>query len=490
MNAKYFIIILSALLLNKMVAQETSIVHVSNHNLNHFGWEIAADNGFCAIADPRDSVNAYANGSVKLYAKVGNVWSFHSSMQNQNLQAYDYFGREMEMHGNFLAVSSLSNPDYGFMSGAVHIYYFEDNVWKYIQTLTQDIAQEKTLFGESIFMDDNTLYIGAPGTDNEGAVFVYSLVDNKFQLSQKISNPYPLKMQFGKSIAAVGNYLFIGAPSGNMANYEGTVFIYHKSGNQWVQNSSQFEIIPDETDYGSLFGFSVCAEDSALVVGAPHANIASGDGEVYVFGGKVYYYKLVSEQWVKQKVFSNPEPDSHDLFGSIVKLKNNAVYVSSPKDDIEVQDEGSLFQFKFVDGVWENLRLRNSNFSVNSYFSKAFEISSNSLLVGNGGVKTEKNIGVVHCFDLQNISALKNDISIEPRSITIYPNPANDKIFINMDRIKAYNIKIAGLNGQIYIDENGIGTKTLKTNKLSDGTYMLIITDGKETYSNELIIKH
>ena len=79
-----------------------------------------------------------------------------------------------------------------------------------------------------------------------------------------------------------------------------------------------------------------------------------------------------------------------------------------------------------------------------------------------------------------NISQIHQD------SIQIYPNPAADQFFINLDRSNFYNVEIIDILGRSLIRKEHVNNLTaINTTKLSEGTYFVHI----QTYIDSQIYK-
>jgi hypothetical protein len=74
------------------------------------------------------------------------------------------------------------------------------------------------------------------------------------------------------------------------------------------------------------------------------------------------------------------------------------------------------------------------------------------------------------------------------QTITIYPNPANDMVFINDFEGEAITYRIYNPSGQIVL-EGTTTNKSFPTNVLPTGFYTLIISDNKGvSHMKKLII--
>ena len=81
-----------------------------------------------------------------------------------------------------------------------------------------------------------------------------------------------------------------------------------------------------------------------------------------------------------------------------------------------------------------------------------------------------------------------HDISRSNRSIQIYPNPANDKIFIELPDFKNTSIAINRIDGQLMQKISLQAEKTkIDISNLSKGIYFIQVTNGRETVVRKLI---
>lgn len=78
-----------------------------------------------------------------------------------------------------------------------------------------------------------------------------------------------------------------------------------------------------------------------------------------------------------------------------------------------------------------------------------------------------------------------------PTSLSVYPNPANDLLHIQLPSYTQANIQLMDALGQIVISTNAFGVNaTLSTGDLPSGLYMLSINDGHSISSQQVVIQH
>lgn len=483
---KYILILIILTCLQGFFAQTTVISHVSNDYQNHFGWSISGTGNYVSISDPRDSINFYANGSVNIYKKNGSQWDFNQTLKSPNGKAYDYFGHRVCMNNDILAITAAGDNLKGFMAGAVHIYKLKNENWQHVQSIYQNSPAKLGQFGESLCINGQYLYVGAPGIDSTGAVFVYTMSEDTFSFVRKIKNPYPVNnMQFGKSVAAIHNKLFVGAPSPNKLQASGIVFIFTKTDVSWQHQ--HYDSIGVKSEPGSMFGYSISAENDKLLIGAPHANFF-GALETYYFAGKAYYFKNIAGKYILQQEFANPEPASHDLFGSSVMIRDSIIFIASPKDNVSAVDQGTIFIYNRENDLWKHKSINSPDKSSN-YFSSSFYVFNKQLFIGSGGNKTEKNKGKVLAYNVSQLLSI-NENDIENESIKLFPNPA-DKIFnINMKNKFRYSVTICSAEGKTIRKLEKSGNASFDVSDLANGHYIVYVKLKNQVITEQLIVLH
>ncbi len=182
-------------------------------------------------------------------------------------------------------------------AGKAYLYAPVNNVWQHVSTLTPHAGLDATLisgaaFGRSIAMSSDRLAIGAPMqrvslAQTAGAVYVYEREGNgPWTLGTPggiLPEPGQVGALFGQSVEVNFNELFIGAPLGDSTAAEtpahgavtdcGFVDYYRRENGAWVKQARIFA--PDPTP-GARFGESV-ADGFVTTIAAP------GVRRVYTF---------------------------------------------------------------------------------------------------------------------------------------------------------------------------------------------------------------
>lgn len=215
-----------------------------------FGVDVAlsGDGSLLAVgAAPRNWINAISNGSVHVYARVGDAWSPEALLQASNEGPSDHFGASVALSGdgNMLAVGSPGEGSGaigigGDMSdnsvpgaGAVYIYTRADGVWSEEAYIKASNPGENDAFGSQIDMSSGAsllvvaarwersaaLGIGGDQSDDSlrdsGAVYVFVRSDGVWgQLAYVKAPDAGPDDNFGAGLAlsSSGDMLAVGAP--------------------------------------------------------------------------------------------------------------------------------------------------------------------------------------------------------------------------------------------------------------------------------------
>jgi hypothetical protein len=140
---------------------------------------------------------------------------------------------------------------------------------------------------------------------------------------------------FGSAVAAVGDWLVIGAPSDS---FGGLVRVYRWRDWQWEPEAT---LIGSDTEIGDSFGAAVAIDAvGRIVIGAPgHINASGGDGAAYVFAWD-------GSAWHETERLARETPGI-GRFGSAVALDGPTLVIGEPRDDL---DAGAIHIFNDVTG--------------------------------------------------------------------------------------------------------------------------------------------
>lgn len=196
------------------------------------------------------------------------------------------FGGSVAISGDSIVVGAPGTWDRSYGAASVFRYSDNTNSWHKHSTLTGSNG-----FGHSVAMTDTDLFIGDYKYSSNSGKSVFAYPDHKvngYSNPQIITTPpdsIASDISFGMSMAANSRYLFVGSGYGGSVNL-GSVSAFEKTPNGWtfVEAWRPDSLVPF---YGyAMFGFSLAATESDLIVGAPYE---SGNGDA---SGSAYLYAL------------------------------------------------------------------------------------------------------------------------------------------------------------------------------------------------------
>ena len=174
----------------------------------------------------------------------------------------------------------------------------------------------------------------------------------------------------------------------------------------------------------------------------------------------------------------------------------------NPKEDlwqVQLRDSTTAY-WKYVDQTYQSdYNWRRRIFALKEYMSSKSNIQlkfvaqdpSESGLYNNGQSTVEAAVDDFFIYDIESPAA----VAIQaPLKAEIYPNPANEKLEINIPQVNtAGNIGIYDLSGKQLGSVALSSTAThyeLDTRMLTPGHYFIVIQTGKTIQSQQVVIKH
>ncbi len=354
-------------------------------SLDYFGFKVALSGDTLAVSahredsaatgfdgDPTDD-SAEDSGAVYVFRRNGTSWAQEAYLKASNTDADDRFGYSVALFGDTLAVGA----------------YHEDSA-------ATGINEEQ---------DDNT------ATDS-GAVYVFRHNGTNWvqEAYLKASNT-DAGDNFGFSLALSGDTLAVGAyhedsaatginddQADNAASDSGAVYVFQRSGTNWVQEAY---LKPSNTDAGDSFGSRVALSGDSLAVSASSEDSsATGvdgnqDDNSASDSGAVYLFRRSGTSWAQEAYLKASNTDAEDYFGSHMFLSGDSLAVSAggedsaatgvdgDQNDNSASDSGAVYVFRRSDTSWAQMAyLKASNTDAYDTFGSSVALAGDSLAVG------------------------------------------------------------------------------------------------------------
>lgn len=217
--------------LESCIAHQCIIPELSHEGANRLGYALAADGDWIAatLASATDRATITSD-SVGLYQRdpATGAWRLAQTLMAPPSQTPGLFGASLAMRGDMLVVGEPQRVDAQALKGGAHVFKRdEQGQWLFMRTLTHE--EGRLTFGLSVALHEHTFVVGDPGIDfiitgreNFGAAIIFDChADLSICATSKLNDSQNNDL-FGASLALDGERLFIGAPNRSTTDLSGT----------------------------------------------------------------------------------------------------------------------------------------------------------------------------------------------------------------------------------------------------------------------------
>ena len=218
---------------------------------------------------------------------------------------------------------------------------------------------------------------------------------------------------------------------------------------------------------GDQFGWSVAQDGDVIAIGDPSEN-----GEIGLDHGAAYIYRFDGFEWLFEARLQADDAVPFDRFGEAVQIEGDSLIVASPDADGTFDNEGRVYVFTRVDGVWTQTQTITASLPLaDKRFGVALSLDQGTLAIGHGDLSTtsEKEVCVY---------VLQDGTWVEEASLTATDNTARDSfgraVCVSGDRIVVGAAAARGVairSGAVYVYTRTAGVwSSPREVSASDGT--------------------
>lgn len=370
------------------------------------GTALAISNSTIAAAARTDDNNS--TGSVYIFDALDN-WKLTAELTTT--EANDNFAKRVILKNNRLIISADRDDSHGIDSGVVYIFerYSPTSQWEQTAKLFAPDGKENDHFGEGIFLNNNTLYIGAPLHD-KGKVYVYNLntTTNQWNFEKSIEPSDPTALHFGFAIAQDQDTLIIGAPATDdksesnakpkfiterednpdLDGFEsGVIFVYERVAKEW---QSTARLSPSNRWSYDHFGSNIAIEGKTIAASISHKFVLDE-----LEAGSVYIFEKQKATWKETTILTATHPQPYGSFGSSFSILNGHLLIGANNTFTQGFNSGKVFLFNQDEKKsWNTIhQYANASVQANDQFGISVALESESMLVSSKkGVYSFQNI--------------------------------------------------------------------------------------------------
>lgn len=229
-------------------------------------------------------------------------------------------------------------------AGAAYIFVRTGVDWKQEDKLTLHDASSGDEFGISVSIDNGTAIVGVGLGSLSGvkrfleSAYIYEqFLGGEWRLSKKLSALDSKEdRRFGHRVSIDNNTIIVGAfKDSEKAQDSGAAYIFERFGDDWRQ---QAKLTADDAIRNNGFGFSVGIDNGTAIVGT-YVDGGLESGAVYIFGRS-------GNDWVQQEKLTANDDAKDSGFGHFVSIDKNTAIVEASGDDENGKNSGAAYIFE------------------------------------------------------------------------------------------------------------------------------------------------
>jgi len=327
-------------------SQQAKLIALDGAAGDAFGQSLSVSSDTAVVGADRDDDAGSNSGSAYVFVRdpLTGIWTQQQKLAASDEAEGDLFGLAVSVSGDTVVVGAFGNDDAGSNSGSAYVFVRDPltGIWTEEAKLTASDAEASDGFGESVFIDGDTVVVGAGGNDDAGSssgstyVFVRSGTTWTQQAKLTASDAEAFDI-FGRSVCVSGDTVLVGAFGDDdlvLGNESGSAYVFVRSGTTWSQ---QAKLTASDGAAGDFFGLSVSISGDLVVIGAEEDdNIGSSSGSAYIFVRS-------GTTWSQQAKLTATDAASGDFFGHSVSISGDTPIIGALQDDDAGIGSGSAY---------------------------------------------------------------------------------------------------------------------------------------------------
>ena len=290
----------------------------------------------------------------------------------------DRYGQSVAIDGDFIVAGAPMDEG----GGAVYPFHLVGNEPAPEARLRMPAGFTGSLFGASVAIGGDLLFVGAPGAALSGEPHIqgviYERVADSWELLQTLTGSMDNgEGQFGASAAFNADFLVVGATldddGESPGSGSGAVYLFERAGNLFLQIDKIKLASPDA---GARFGSAVGISNGRVAVGATERVVNQ------LTSGEVTVYQTDLGMLLQSLSGVGSQSGSAARFGASVGIRNNLMLVGAPGEDM---GRGATYVFFIGATLDERARLVGSGTGAGDGFGESLSFDGENLVIGAPG---------------------------------------------------------------------------------------------------------
>lgn len=325
-----------------------------------FGNSVATDGEIAVIGAWFDNDMA---GAAYVFRRNGDNWTQEAKLLPNSGSSYDFFGSSVEVYGDDVIVGATGTDN----KGAAYLFHYNGSNWTQTHKFSAGNGMTYDNFGSAVSLNGDYAVIGASGAQAlKGAVYVYKKNGNSWQEDDMLTGTL-YSSSFGSAVDISGDAIIVGAGASSYA------FVFMLDGSTWVKVAELTDLNGTLSD---KFGGTVSIDGDLAVVGATyHQNENGATGAAYV-------YHRQGSNWVEEEKIVAEDGELDDHFG-VVSIYGTTIVIGAYGDDDYGLDAGSAYIYQKEGDNWQfKDKLQASDGFAGDELGSSVAIFSNVIVAG------------------------------------------------------------------------------------------------------------
>jgi hypothetical protein len=328
---------------------EQKLLAANGATADLFGTRVAIDGDTIAVAAPGPGGETQRLGSVYIWVRQDDEWVQQDELVSSDVAAGDNFGISMALSnaGDRILVGAYGDQNAGTYTGAAYLFERQGSVWSQVQKLLASDLGAFDYFGFNVALDGDRAAICATGATN-----VYGELGVAYVFEKNIQGVWAETELLATSDTSAGNFcraldmdqdtVVVGAYGTETAAgvFTGAVYEFkYGSGGTWSEGET---VIAPGLVSDDHFGWSVAIDGANLVVGA------EGEDSNGAFSGSIYAFrKRPALGW---QLIGEKSGDVYESYGRQVAL-DGGIFLTPAAPGNEIGRVAAYRIDEFVNGI-------------------------------------------------------------------------------------------------------------------------------------------
>lgn len=331
---------------------------------DNYGLSVSLESDSALVGAPRANVSSVSDsGAAYVHVRSGTTWTQQrklSPVPASDASASDQFGQSVALSGETALIGAFQDdhtlPQVASNGGSAYVFLRSGTTWSQQAKLVAADTGNDNRLGSSVALDGDVAVLGAPDpiltAPGPGSAYVFARSGALWTQQQKIQAADGVNGQrLGSAVAISGSTLLAGAPyqRSEAGEEAGSAYVYVLDASVW---GFQQKLTAGDGASRDVFGHSVAASGSSVLVGSPYDDTASG-----IDAGSAYVFIRNGSVWQIQGRLTSATAVANDYFGTSVAMDGDYAVVGAPQIDPEQEAEslrgpGKAFAFQRTGTVW------------------------------------------------------------------------------------------------------------------------------------------